>query len=43
MYVAFKIPYVYDFVTKLCCQEAEVIQNGKIKMFATFNNAILNI
>jgi hypothetical protein len=27
LHVAFKIPYVYDFITKLCGQEAEVIQN----------------
>jgi hypothetical protein len=27
LHVAFKIPYVYDFVTKLCRQQAEVIQN----------------
>jgi hypothetical protein len=25
--MAFKIPYVYDFITKLCRQQAEVIQN----------------
>jgi hypothetical protein len=25
--VAFKIPYVYDFITKLCRKQAEVIQN----------------
>ncbi|PNF41610.1 hypothetical protein B7P43_G10448 [Cryptotermes secundus] len=25
--MSFKIPYVYDFVTKLCRQRAEVIQN----------------
>jgi hypothetical protein len=25
--VAFKIPYVYDYITKLCRQQAEVIQN----------------
>jgi hypothetical protein len=24
--VAFKIPYVYDFIKKLCSQQAEVIQ-----------------
>jgi hypothetical protein len=24
--MAFKIPYVYDFITKLCRQQAEVIQ-----------------
>jgi hypothetical protein len=27
LHVAFKIPYVYDFTTKLCRQQAEVIQN----------------
>jgi len=27
LHVAFKIPYVYKFITKLCMQEAKVIQN----------------
>jgi hypothetical protein len=27
LHVAFKIPYVYDFITKLCRKQAEVIQN----------------
>jgi hypothetical protein len=27
LHVAFKIPYVYDSITKLCRQQAEVIQN----------------
>jgi hypothetical protein len=27
LHVAFKIPYVYDFITKLCRQQAEFIQN----------------
>jgi hypothetical protein len=27
MYVAFEIPYVYDYITKLCRKQAEVIQN----------------
>jgi hypothetical protein len=27
MHVALKIPYVYDFITKLCRQQAETIQN----------------
>jgi hypothetical protein len=26
-HMAFKIPYVYDYITKLCGQQAEVIQN----------------
>jgi hypothetical protein len=27
MHVAFQIPYVYDYITKLCRKQAEVIQN----------------
>jgi hypothetical protein len=27
MYMVFQIPYVYDYITKLCTQQAEVIQN----------------
>jgi hypothetical protein len=27
--VAFQIPYVYDYVTKSCRQQTEVIQNHK--------------
>jgi hypothetical protein len=27
LHVAFEIPYVYDFITKLCRQQAKVIQN----------------
>jgi hypothetical protein len=27
MHVAFEIPYAYDYVTKTCRQQAEVIQN----------------
>jgi hypothetical protein len=27
MRVAFQVPYVYDFITKSCRQQAEVIQN----------------
>jgi hypothetical protein len=25
--MAFKLPYVYDYITKLCRQQSEVIQN----------------
>jgi hypothetical protein len=28
MHVAFRIPYVYDYITKLCRKKAEVIQNA---------------
>jgi hypothetical protein len=27
LYKAFSIPYIYDYITKLCWQQAEVIQN----------------
>jgi hypothetical protein len=27
LYMAFQIPYVYDYITKTCRQQAEVIQN----------------
>jgi hypothetical protein len=27
LHTAFNLPYVYDYVTKLCRQQAEVIQN----------------
>jgi hypothetical protein len=35
LHVAFKIPYVYDFITKLCRQRAEVCKTIEIKLFAT--------
>jgi hypothetical protein len=27
LHVGFKLPYIYDYITKLCRQQAEVIQN----------------
>jgi hypothetical protein len=27
LHMAFTLPYVYDYITKLCRQQAEVIQN----------------
>jgi hypothetical protein len=27
LHMAFKLPYLYDYITKLCKQQAEVIQN----------------
>jgi hypothetical protein len=27
LHTAFKLPYVYDYITKLCMKQAEVIQN----------------
>jgi hypothetical protein len=28
MHVAFQIPYFYDYITKLCRRQAEIIQNN---------------
>jgi hypothetical protein len=33
--MAFEVPYIYDYITKLRRQQAEVIQNHKMQMFAT--------
>jgi hypothetical protein len=27
LHMAFKLPYIYDYIAKLCMQQAEVIQN----------------
>jgi hypothetical protein len=27
MHAAFQVPYVYDYITKLCRRQAEIIQN----------------
>jgi hypothetical protein len=27
LHMAFKLPYIYDYITKLCRQQAKVIQN----------------
>jgi hypothetical protein len=32
MHVAFQIPYFYDYITKSCWQQAEVIQNHENKI-----------
>jgi hypothetical protein len=29
LHMAFQVPYIYDYITKLCKQQAEVIQNYK--------------
>jgi hypothetical protein len=39
MHVAFQIPYVSDFITKSCRQQAEVIKIMKTKMFAILDKA----
>jgi hypothetical protein len=35
----FHMPYVYDFITKLCRQQAESSKIMKMKMFATLDKA----
>jgi hypothetical protein len=42
MHEAFQIPYVYDYITKSCRQQAEVIQNHEMKMFATLDKVKTN-
>jgi hypothetical protein len=37
--MAFKLPYMYDYITKLCRQQAEVIQNHENAKFATLDKA----
>jgi hypothetical protein len=37
--MAFNILYVYDYITKLCRQQAEVILIMIMKMFATLDRA----
>jgi hypothetical protein len=39
MHVAFQIPYVYDCITKSCRQQAEIIHNMKMKMYALLDKA----
>jgi hypothetical protein len=31
-----KLPYLYDYITKLCRQQAEVVQNHENEMFAAW-------
>jgi hypothetical protein len=33
MHIAFKIPYVYDYITKLCGQQAQIqnLENSSIR------------
>jgi hypothetical protein len=38
MHAEFQIPYVYDFITKLCRNQAEVIQNHDNENFRSIGN-----
>jgi hypothetical protein len=37
--MAFKLPYVYDYITKLCRQQAKVIQKHESANVATLDKA----
>jgi hypothetical protein len=39
MHVALQIPYVYDYITKLCRKQAEIIPIMKMKMYAILDKA----
>jgi hypothetical protein len=39
MHVAFQIPYVYDYITKSCRQQSEVIQNHENENVHTLDKA----
>jgi hypothetical protein len=39
MHVAFQIPYVYDYITKLCKKQAEIIQNYENENYAILDKA----
>jgi hypothetical protein len=39
LHMAFKLPYVYDYITKLRRQQAKVIQNHENENVATFEKA----
>jgi hypothetical protein len=40
LHMAFKIPYVYDYITKLCRQQAEVIQNHDNENFCIIGQGV---
>jgi hypothetical protein len=46
MHTAFSLPYVYDYITKLCKQQAEVMQNhenGHVRIIGQAKPDIENI
>jgi hypothetical protein len=38
LHSAFKIPYVYDYITKLCRRQAEVVRNYENKNVRAIGN-----
>jgi hypothetical protein len=34
----FQVPYIYDYITKLCRQQAEIIQNHETANVCNFRN-----
>jgi hypothetical protein len=39
LHMAFELPYICDYVTKLCRQQADVTQIMKMQIFATLDKA----
>jgi hypothetical protein len=39
MHISFQIPYVHDYITKLCSQQAQVIQHQRKYMFTILDKA----
>jgi hypothetical protein len=35
LHIAFQVPFIYDYITKLCRQQAEIILNHENAIFAT--------
>jgi hypothetical protein len=41
LHVVFQIPYVYDYLTKLCRQQADVIQNHDNENYSTLGERLI--
>jgi hypothetical protein len=39
LHMAFKVPYIYDYITKLCSNKQKSYKIMKMKMFATLDKA----
>jgi hypothetical protein len=39
LHMAFQVPYIYDYKTKLCRQQAQVYKLMKMQLFATSEKA----
>jgi hypothetical protein len=39
MHVAFQIPYFYDYITKLCRRQADIVHNHENEMYVILDKA----